>query len=70
MTGETERVIAELQTQLRQARSTPCEWCVSTTNLIESQSAEIEELKEKIKKDKFPSYLDHLKVSTLTGGRQ
>ena len=28
---------------------------------------EILELKEQIRKNQFPSYLDHLKVSTLSG---
>ena len=32
--------------ELYRARQTPCEWCVSTTNTLESQEAQIEQLTE------------------------
>ena len=43
--------ITELEEQLRVARKVPCEWCVGTTNLIESQGAQIEELESKLEKE-------------------
>ena len=40
--------ITRLKTELNKARRCPCEWCVSTTEQIESLTYENEELKEKI----------------------
>ena len=60
----------DVKEQLNKARQTPCEWCASTTNILESQEAEIEELKESLRKHNLPSYQEYLKVSTLSGGRE